>query len=243
MIRTVNLGERRLCYELTRKSVKNINLRVKKDGSVAVSASPRVPISVIEDFIRAKQIFILRAIDTMLARSAAETSANRYETGELLSFWGGARCLYVEKGTRNEVRYDERSVVLTVKDPENVKQKEMTIRTWQAELCRLVMTDLCQKLYPYYKARGVPFPTLRFRFMKSRWGSCNPQKHIVTFNCLLAEKPLACAEYIVAHELTHFLHPDHSKRFYAQLEEVIPDWKARRQRLKQEIKTPKGDTQ
>ena len=48
-------------YELTRKPVKNINLRVKEDGSLRISANPRVSIKRIEEFILSEQEFIRRA--------------------------------------------------------------------------------------------------------------------------------------------------------------------------------------
>ena len=67
--------------------------------------------------------------------------------------------------------------------------------------------------------------------MTSRWGSCKPSAGRVTFARQLAEAPLPCVEYVVWHELTHFLHPDHSPAFYADLAAVLPDWKQRRQVL------------
>lgn len=48
-------------YELTRKPVKNINLRVKEDGSLRISASPRVSVKRVEEFIVSEQAFIRRA--------------------------------------------------------------------------------------------------------------------------------------------------------------------------------------
>ena len=52
MTHTVTAGDRKITYELTRKKVKNINLRIKPDGTVHVSASTAVTIAVIERFIR-----------------------------------------------------------------------------------------------------------------------------------------------------------------------------------------------
>lgn len=50
-----------ISYVLTRKNVKNINLRIRLDGSVAVSAPPAVPLGKIETFIQSKAGFILKA--------------------------------------------------------------------------------------------------------------------------------------------------------------------------------------
>lgn len=63
MTHTVTVGDRKITYELTRKKVKNINLRIKPDGTVHVSASTAVTIAVIERFIRERADFILGAID------------------------------------------------------------------------------------------------------------------------------------------------------------------------------------
>ncbi len=73
----------------------------------------------------------------------------------------------------------------------------------------------------------------RVRAMTSRWGSCRAQGGAVTFNVCLAELPVACALYVAAHEFTHFLQPNHSAAFYAELSRVLPDWAERRALLRQ----------
>lgn len=72
MTHTVTVGDRKITYELTRKKVKNINLRIKPDGTVHVSASTAVTIAVIERFIRERSDFILGAIDKFNAKTRTE---------------------------------------------------------------------------------------------------------------------------------------------------------------------------
>ena len=67
--------------------------------------------------------------------------------------------------------------------------------------------------------------------MISRWGSCQPKRNILTFNYQLIEAPMFCIEYVVTHEFTHFLYPNHSKLFYQQLSMFMPDWKDRKEVL------------
>ena len=95
---------------------------------------------------------------------------------------------------------------------------------------RKELTELCLKYYPFFE-NAFPFPEIRFKKMTSRWGSCMPGKNLVTFNTALAAVPPECAEYFVVHELCHFLHPNHSKSFYAEVEKHIPDWKERKKKL------------
>ena len=87
------------------------------------------------------------------------------------------------------------------------------------------------ELYPLFKKYGIEKPALRIRDMETRWGSCLAKKGIVTLNKRLLEAPRNCIEYVVMHELCHFMHPNHSKYFYAFLSMLMPDWKERKQFL------------
>lgn len=78
---------------------------------------------------------------------------------------------------------------------------------------------------------GVTVTTLAYRNMKSRWGSCQPSTGRVCINTRLALYPPECLEYVVVHELCHFLEPNHGKEFHALMTKVMPDWKARRAKL------------
>ena len=62
MTKTINLNGKTIQYELTYKKVKNINLRIKPDGTVFVSASKRVAQNIIDDFMISKADFILNAL-------------------------------------------------------------------------------------------------------------------------------------------------------------------------------------
>jgi predicted metal-dependent hydrolase len=53
----------------------------------------------------------------------------------------------------------------------------------------------------------------------------------VTFARQLIEAPLPCVEYVVWHEMVHFVHPNHSADFYRVLAAFLPDWKVRREQL------------
>ena len=95
------------------------------------------------------------------------------------------------------------------------------------------MTLLCKAAYDeYYRSLGIKFPVIKVKDMRSRWGSCIPSKGILTFNVHLTEYPLAAAEYVVAHEFTHFLQANHSARFYAELAKFMPDYRERERLLK-----------
>ena len=154
-----------------------------------------------------------------------------YRTGELLYLLGKRYVLVLEQGEKNTVCQKETQIVLTVKEPENAALRKRVMEAFLKALCLSVTSSLCGAIQPSMAHLGIPMPEIRVRSMTSRWGSCTPGARRVTFARQLVEAPLTCIEYVVFHELVHFLHPNHSRQFYACLEAFVPDWRERRQAL------------
>ncbi len=101
----------------------------------------------------------------------------------------------------------------------------------EEEICDVIQ-KICDRVYPYFKEKGIEYPQIKFRRMISQWGNCRKEKGILTFNKNLMYAPYDCIEYVVMHEFTHFLQPNHSRLFYNELSKICPDWKERRNLLK-----------
>lgn len=91
--------------------------------------------------------------------------------------------------------------------------------------------ELCKTVYPIFRDYCKEFPKVRFRKMVSRWGVCKPLGNTLTFNTNLMFAPYECVRYVVLHEFVHFVHPDHSAKFYAELEKYCPEWRECRKKL------------
>ncbi len=76
----------------------------------------------------------------------------------------------------------------------------------------------------------MPAPTVLVREQELRWGSCSPTG-VVRFNWRVIQAPTRLVEYVVAHEVLHLRHPDHTKAFWAALGSVLPDAEQRRAAL------------
>lgn len=228
-VRTVDCGGRTVTYTLTRKRVKNLNLRVRPDGSVAVSAAQRVPAGYVDDFVRAKSPLIFRALDRM---AAEKPPPRRYLTGEAVWYLGRPLRLEVERGRKAQGTVEGDILRLAVPDPEDPGSRERAFgRAWDA-LCRREFEEVLEELYPLVAPFGVARPALRVRAMRSRWGSCHYTKGVVVLSSHLLAKPRAAVEYVVLHELCHFVHPDHSQAFYGLLASLMPDWRQRKALLR-----------
>lgn len=231
MIKTVNLNGRKISYNYEQKNVKNINLRIKADQSIYVSANFSVTDDIIEEFFKSKSDYILKALDHYADIAKYASKPKQYIDGESFRILGHDRRLKVIQGKRNVVESDESYITLMVKDVTNFDLKKKTMDKWLKNYCKEVLLATCESIYPKFQKYGIEFPELRFRTMVSRWGSCQPKRKILTFNISLIEAPLSCIEYVVTHEFTHFLQPNHSKKFYNQLAMFMPDWQERKKVL------------
>lgn len=185
MQKTIFIDGLELFYELEIKQVKNINLRIRPDGTIHVSASRRHTMRQIEALFHANETMILRAL---------------------------------QRAARLQ---------------ENASSIPRLSRAREGQTAEAVVRRYCGRIYPRFAAIcGGSMPEIRFRQMKSRWGSCAPKERILTFNTRLAYVPEHCVEYVVVHEFCHFLYPNHSAAFYAAVASVLPDWKASRSALR-----------
>lgn len=231
MLRTVEADGNAISYTLERKPVKNINLRIRPDNCVYVSAPKDVATKMVDAFVVEKSAYILRALKKFKDKNRESTLENNFVNGETVKFLGRNLRLKVKNASRSKVESDESYVTLYVKDVQDTDLKKRVLETWLRKKCKDEITAICKKVYPQVKKYGIAFPEIQFREMVSRWGSCSPKKGFVTFNTALIAMPVSCIEYVVTHEFTHFLYPNHSKKFYQQLATFMPDWEERKKRL------------
>lgn len=79
----------------------------------------------------------------------------------------------------------------------------------------------------------IPVPNLKIRNMTSRWGVCNIKNHNVTLNYQLSKYDSSCLDYVIVHELSHFIHPNHSREFWSLVGKYYPKYKECRKMLKE----------
>lgn len=226
--RTLLVQGHRITYFLEQKEVKNLNLRIRKDGCVYVSANPSVPMEDIDAFIIRRGDYVLRSVAQFEEMKAYAPQPKQYVSGETFYILGRSLRLKVLQGAKNSLTTDGIYLFLQVKDTEDYKTKRRIISKYLDGQCLQIFQAELDHLYPLFQKYDVAKPQLRIRDMDTQWGSCLAKKGIITLNKRLLEAPQNCIEYVVMHELCHLIHPNHSKRFYQFLTMMMPDWKQRK---------------
>jgi predicted metal-dependent hydrolase len=232
---TVSYGEKEITFELKRKNIKNINLRIKPDMSILVSANKNVPLEVIEGFVRQKGAWIYKQLDYFKEFQSSKPAEKEYISGESIRYLGRQYRLRVRKSETETVKYLRGFIYLNVKDPDDIKTKELLYKQWLNERADFHFNKSLDRMYELVKNFNIPRPELKIRQMQSRWGSCHREKKVIVLNSDLIKTPKYCIDYVMLHELIHFKHRYHDKEFYNFLTSLMPDWKQRKKALDEEI--------
>lgn len=211
-------------YTLERKAVKNINLRIRRDGSIYVSAAPRVPLAYIEAFLQKQGDFIRSSLEECRQQRLPFLTLR---SGDTLLLKGLPYRLDVRLGLHNSVRRRDDLILMETTENTWEQRRRLYHDLLRKEGDRLFAASAC-RMMPQLSPYGIQAPKLRQRIMRSRWGSCMPLKGIITMNTYLAVMTESIIDYVMLHELCHLVHPNHSRHFYNVMTMVMPDWKDRR---------------
>ena len=230
--RKMILGTREVGIEFERKRIKNINVRVRRDGTLYCSLPYYASVKEAEAFIISKQDYLLKSLDNMVNEEKAGSLSRQYVDGEIFYVLGKPCQMKLVKAAKNSCHASDGLIILEVTDPSDYRIKYRTYEKWRRAAIRSVIVDLCNELYPWFAAKGVlPPKMITLGEYRSFWGECFSKRGELKFSYRLFEKDRELIRYVVVHEFSHFLVPNHSSRFWAVVSELVPDYKELRKRL------------
>lgn len=233
---SITYGNKIIEFEVQRKNVKNINLNVKPDMAIVVSANEKVSIDYILEFVRSKMQWILKNVSYFREVQPEHLIEKFYLSGETFKYLGKQYRLKVEEGYGLEsVKYFRGYLYLIVRDKQNYIRKEKLINDWYRGKAEEKFKESLERVFPIVEKYGITKPELLIKTMKARWGSCIKDKNAILLNLELIKAPRFCIDYVVLHELIHFKYLNHDKYFYDFMTSLMPDWKQRKAILDEEI--------
>ena len=198
---------------IERKNNKNTYLRVKEDLNIYVTTSYLTPNFMIKKFIEDNIPFIKKQIDKMGKR--IDKKEKNYILGEEIN-------IEVNKNIK-KTSFDGKTLYVKNKSDIEKWYKKATKKTFEKHL---------NDVYNRFTV-SVPFPKLCIRKMTTRWGVNNSTLKKVTLNSELIYKDPKYLDYVIVHELAHFIHHNHGKGFWKLVEENEPNYKRLRKELQE----------
>ena len=219
--------EKILGYEVHRKKVKNINLRIKSNMEIYISVPMNLHRDYIENFIRSKEGWI-KSVLKKVEDVKEKQKGFEYKTGEIHKFLGKEYNLTVKTGNFNGVNLANNgknpNIILTVNENilENTDEKKKIMEKWYFENAKKLFPQFMEK---WLKILDEHVEKVAIKPMKTRWGSCNYVKKYINLNTELIKRTPFEIEYVVLHELTHLKYPNQGKGFYNYVERYMPNYR------------------
>lgn len=224
-------GRKRIEAEVLYSNRKTIDLRVFPEGNVLITAPDGLSIETILEKVKPKSKWLMTQLRTFeLYRPF--TTERLYVPGETHRYLGRQYKLVINKKDKGNTVVSLAKGLFTVStSADNI---EVIIKKFYKNKADKLFAELLDNLliqYPRFNAYEI---TISHRFMKKRWGSCSMDGKIL-LNTELIKASKSCIEYVMLHELCHLIHPNHSKKFYELLTELLPNWQKVKDKLEQDL--------
>ena len=195
---------------IEKKNNKNTYLRVK-DNKILITTNYFVTKHQILKFLRDNEAFIIKNIKRMERHKELE---------EKFMLLGKEYNVILMPNKKVEIINN------------NIYTKDMkTLNNWLKKEIKSVYLNRLDMIYNKFE-ENIPYPSLRVRKMSTRWGVCNTKLKVVTLNTELIRYDISKLDYVIVHELSHLVYPNHSKDFWTLVSKYCSDYKKIRKELK-----------
>lgn len=196
--------------EVIRKNNKNTYIRVK-DGKVYVTTNYLSSDRSIKKLLKDNYKSISKMIDKF----------NKSEEDKNVFFLFGRK--YDIVFASNEI--------IEIDSDKIYAKDEKEFNKWLDKFVKTTYSNHLKYWYDCFEEK-IPVPNLKIRKMKTRWGVCNIKNHNVTLNWELYRYDIECLDYVIVHELSHFIEANHSKKFWAVVNKYYPNYKEIRKKMR-----------
>ena len=225
MIRSKNFE----CRVLRRENRGTVSLQVSPANEVSIIVPADLQKEKIEDIVKRKTPWILSKIKFNLEVKYPH-KPKEFVSGEAITYLGRNYRLKVLQGeTESVVLKNGRFIATVLKGRGDTgKAVKELLHQWFTRHAEKKLLERAERLK---SSVGVSYNGIKVKSLKQRWGSCT-SKGIINFNWRIIIAPISIVDYVVAHELCHLIHHDHSKEFWKLMQRVMPNYLDRKEWLR-----------
>lgn len=213
-------------YTLVRSRRRTVGLEIRPDATLVVRAPTRAPVSYVESILRQKAGWISAKLALVRSR-ASLVPRHDFLTGERFPYLGHDWPIVVVAFQKEALTFDTRTGFTL--DVAAFDRGEVVFEEWYRARARELLAG---RVREYAARMNVAIPRLRITGAERRWGSCSTSG-TVSFAWRLVMAPMDVVDYVVVHELAHLREMNHSRRFWAVVAPVMPDYDKRRRWLQE----------
>lgn len=208
---------------------KNTYIRVASDGNIAVTTPYHINNQTLMPFIDQFINKIENKYDLSKMKKAG------YEDQDTIYYLGQPYQIKVQSTKGKEYCFiDNQIMYVLLKDINDEEKLNKQINAFFQNQAKKILTERFFEIVKQFK--HIDFePKLKIRSLKSKYGSCYYKRNEVILANQLVHYDYECIDYVIVHELAHFIQPNHSKKFYYLVSQYLPNYKNAEYKLKDRL--------
>ena len=225
---SVEYNGRTIVFDIEYRNRKTMAIHIRPPGDVVVFSPLYTGEEIIRNRVRSKGRWILKKI-AEVNHLDPEKYKKKFVQGEKFLFLGKHYDLKIIKNGRKIPKvFFEDGVLYLEAEVLDYKKSKKAMEKWYRIKAGRIIGD---RVELYSKKLGSCPRSVKAKEQKRRWGSCTAKGNLYfNWRCIMAPPPVI--DYIIVHEMSHLVHPNHSKRFWQKVESILPDYKKRRKWLR-----------
>ena len=198
---------------INRKNNKNTYLRIDNELNIVINTNYFTTKSRLKKFINDNYESIVKMIESQKRKNQKKQE-------------------FFYLGNKYEIIFDLKYKDIQIYDDKIFAPNEKKLNKWYKDTMKNLFLERLELNYDKFE-EDIPFPKLKIREMKTRWGVCNIKTKTITLNSLLLKESIDKLDYVIIHELSHLIHFNHSKNFWELVSKYCPNYKQIRNELKE----------
>ncbi len=229
----LTFGARKFAVDVSFSTRKRLSVTVHPDLRVTAKAPAGYEPEVLRQRLKKRSSWIARQVDYFEQFQPLPTE-RKFISGETHYYLGRQYRLRIRTGETDRVRLIGRFFEMELLETSNREKAQTIMLDWYTIHAKDLLSKRLAQYIPTFERMGAKAPEVRYRRMKKRWGSCS-NGGVIMLNIELVKAPIHCIDYVILHEMCHMLFPNHDRRFYRLLGQLLPDWGKRKERLEKVI--------
>lgn len=194
------------------KNNKNLYIKVDDDFNIRINSPYLYPKLLIKKIVKENYKSIAKMIDEKERKKSVNNSTNKLFGKKInVTYSNVKRPIY-------------NCYNLIVRD-------DVMLNNWYKSVSQQIFEEELKTIYEKFEEK-IPYPKLKIRKMKTRWGVCNKKDDSITLNLDLVKEDKIYLDYVIVHELSHFIHFNHSKSFWLLVNKYVPNYKEIRKEMR-----------
>jgi predicted metal-dependent hydrolase len=212
-----------LLFTVNYKKISKIYIKIHRNtAELEIIAPVNINFKIIDDFINKKILWIKKNQQKIINNNLVKNPPNINQ----INLFGNIYNLeYLNISKKIFISYkniDENIILINYHQNLTENKKQLALEKFYRQELLKTLQNLIIK---WQKIINVEVKSFSIRKMQTRYGSCNAKYRRIWFSLNLIHYKIEFIEYVVVHEIAHFFQQNHGKKFYAILDNFLPNWR------------------